>query len=70
MADALNIYIRSVFALEDKNDLPVHQPLLSDNVECLTNMLITPAMIVTNIKKLKDSKSPGFDGITPKLLKG
>ena len=32
-------------------------------------MLITPAMIVTKIKKLKDSKSPGIDGITPKLLK-
>ena len=32
-------------------------------------MLITPAMIVTKIKKLKDNKSPGIDGITPKLLK-
>ena len=26
-------------------------------------------MIVTKIKKLKDNKSPGIDGITPKLLK-
>ena len=25
-------------------------------------------MIVTKIKKLKDNKSPGIDGITPKLL--
>ena len=32
-------------------------------------MLITPAIIVTKIKKLKDNKSPGIDGITPKLLK-
>ena len=69
MADALNIYFSSVFTLEDKNNLPVHEPLLADNVECLTNMLITPAMIVTKIKKLKDNKSPGIDGITPKLLK-
>ena len=67
MADALNIYFSSVFTLEDKNNLPVHEPLLADNVECLTNMLITPAMIVTKIKKLKDNKSPGIDGITPKL---
>ena len=70
MADALNIYFCSVFTLEDKNNLPVHEPLLADNVECLTNMLITPAMIVTKIKKLKDNKSPGIDGITPQLLKG
>ena len=63
MADALNIYLSSVFIL------PVQQPLLADNVECLKNMLITPAMIVTKIQKLKDNKSPGIDGITPKLLK-
>ena len=47
-----------MFTLEDKNNLPVQQPLLADNVECLTHMLITPAMIVTKIKKLKDNKSP------------
>ena len=69
MADALNIYFSSVFTLEDKNNLPAHEPLLANNVECLTNMLITPAMIVTKIKKLKDNKSPGIDGITPKSLK-
>ena len=68
MADALNIYFSSVFTL-DKNNLPVHEPLLADNVECRTNMLITPAMIVTKIQNLKDNKSPGIDGITPKLLK-
>ena len=69
MADALNIYFSSVFTLEDKNNLPVHEPLLADNVECLTNMLITPAMIVTKIKKLNDNKSLGIDGMTSKLLK-
>ena len=71
MADVLNIYFSSMFTLEDKNNLSVHEPLLADNVECLTNMLITPAMIVTKIKKkLKhNNKSPGIDGITPKLPK-
>ena len=69
MADVLNIYFSSVFTLEDNNNLPVHEPLLADNVACLTNMLITPAMIVTKIKKLKDNKSPGIDGVKPKLLK-
>ena len=51
MADALNIYFSSVFTLEDRNNLPVHEPLLANHVECLTNMLITPAMIVTKITK-------------------
>ena len=77
MADAQNIYFSSVFTLDDKNNLPVHEPnnlpvhepLLADNVECLTNMLIMPAMIVTKIKNLKDNKSPVIDGITQKLLK-
>ena len=54
MADALNIYFSSVFTLEDKNNLPVNQPLLADNVECLTNMLITPAII----SKWVDDGSP------------
>ena len=69
MADALNIYFSSVFTLEDKNNVPVHEPLLADNVECPTNMLITLAMIVTKINKQKDKTSPWIDGITPKLLK-
>ena len=53
MADAINIYFSSVFTLEDKNNLPVQQPLSADNVECITHiiMLITPAMIVTKINK-------------------
>ena len=66
MADTLNIYFISVFTLEDNNNLPVHEPLLADSVECLTNLLITPAVIVTKIKKLKDNKSPEIDRITPK----
>ena len=32
MADALNIYLSSVFTLEEKNGLPVQLPLLADNV--------------------------------------
>ena len=32
-------------------------------------MLITLAMVVTKIKKLKDNKSPGIDSRTPKLRK-
>ena len=43
--------------------------LFADNVEYLTNMLITPPMIVTKIyKKLKNNQSTGIDGITPKEI--
>ena len=33
MADVLNIYFSLIFTLEDTNNLPVHEPLLTDNVE-------------------------------------
>ena len=62
MADALNIYFSSVSTFEDKNNHPDHEPLLADNVECLTNMLIA------GYDSNQDKKA-GIDGITPKLLK-
>ena len=70
-AIAASTVLSSVFILlEDKNDILVHQPLLAGNAECLEDiMLITPAMIVTMIQKLKDNKSLGIDGIGRKLLK-
>ena len=59
-----------MFTFEDKNNLPVHQPLLSDNVECLTNTVYNAGYdCITKIKKLKDNRSPEIDGITPELLK-
>ena len=32
-------------------------------------LFVTPVMIANKIKKMKDNKSPGVDGIPPKLLK-
>ena len=32
-------------------------------------LFVTPEMIAKQIKKMKDNKSPGVDGIPPKLLK-
>ena len=31
-------------------------------------LIVTPEMVVKKIKALKDNKSPGVDGIPPKLL--
>ena len=35
----------------------------------LWQLFVTPEMIAKKIKKMKDNKSPGVDGIPPKLLK-
>ena len=37
--------------------------------EQLGQLFVTPEMIAKTIKKMKDNKSPGVDGIPPKLLK-
>ena len=37
--------------------------------EHLGQLFVTPEMITKKIKKMKDNKSPGVDGIPPKLLK-
>ena len=31
-------------------------------------LVVTPEMVANKIKVMKDNKSPGVDGITPKLL--
>ena len=37
--------------------------------EHLGQLFVTPEIIPNTIKKMKDNKSPGVDGIPPKLLK-
>ena len=37
--------------------------------EHLGQLFVTPEMIAKTVKKMKDNKSPGVDGIPPKLLK-
>ena len=37
--------------------------------EHLGQLFVTPEMIAKKIKKMKDNKSPGVDGIPQKLLK-
>ena len=37
--------------------------------ERLGQLVITPEVIANNINNMKDNKSPGVDGIAPKILK-
>ena len=70
MAEVLNEYFSSVFTTEDTSSLPVPLTKFEGNKsEILGQLFATPEMIAKKIKKMKDNKSHGVDGIPPKLLK-
>ena len=70
MAEVLNEYFSSVFTTEDISSLPCPLTKFEGNKsEHLGQLFVTPEMIAKKIKKMKDNKSPGVDGIPPKLLK-
>ena len=70
MAEVLNEYFSSVFTTEDISSLPVPFTKFEGNKsENLGQLFVTPEIIAKKIKKVKDNKSPGVDGIPPKLLK-
>ena len=70
MAEVLNEYFSSVFTTEDISSLPVpFTKFEGSKSEHLEQLFVTPEMIAKKIKKMKDNKSPGVDGIPPKLLK-
>ena len=70
MAEVLNEYFSSVFTTEDISSLPVPFTKFEGSTsEHLGQLFVTLEMIAKKIKKMKDNKSPGVDGIPPKLLK-
>ena len=70
MAEVLNEYFSSVFTTENISSLPFPFTKFEGNTsEHLVQLFVTPEMIANKIKKMDDNKSPGVDGIPPKLLK-
>ena len=70
MEEILNEYFSPVFTTEDISSLPVpFTKFESNKSENLGQLFVTPEMIAKKIKKMKNNKSPGVDGIPPKLLK-
>ena len=68
MAEDLNEYFSSVFTTEDISTLPFTK-FEGSKSEHLGQLFVTPEMITKQIKKMKDNKSLGVEGIPPKLLK-
>ena len=70
MAKVLNEYFSSVFTTKYISSLPVpFTKFEGSKSEHLGELFVTPEIIAKKIKKMKDNKSPGIDGIPPKLYK-
>ena len=69
MAEDLNGYFSSVFTKEDISSLPVVDAKFQGaKSDYLGPLVVTPELVAKKIKAMKDNKSPGVDGIPPKLL--
>ena len=69
MAENFNVYFSSVFTREDISALPVLETKFEGREsDYLGQQTVTPKMVATKIRDMKDNKSPGVDGIPPKLL--
>ena len=69
MAENLNEYFSSVFTREDTSALPVPDTIFEGREsDYLGQLIVTPKMVAKKIRDMKENKSPGVDGIPPKLL--
>ena len=69
MAENINEYFSSVFTREDISALPVPETKFEGREsDYLGQLIATPKMVAKKIRDMKDNKSPGVDGIPPKLL--
>ena len=70
MADELNMHFSSVFTREDTSSLPVPETKFEGSEgERLGQLVVTPEVVANKINNMKENKSPGIDGIAPKILK-
>ena len=70
MAEELNMHFSSVFTREDTSSLPVPETKFEGSEgERLGQLVVTPEVVANKIYNMKENKSPGVDGIAPKILK-
>ena len=68
MAEELNIHFSSAFTRGDTSSLPVPEKSSVDQKR-LGQLVVTPEVVTSKINNMKENKSPGVDGISPKILK-
>ena len=66
-ANLMNQYFSSVFTKEDMSNLPNFEERVFD--QPLSEFNITPEMVEKKLEKLNPSKSPGPDGMHPRVLR-
>ena len=70
MAEELNMHFSSVFTREDTSSLPVPETKFKGSEgERQGQLVVTPEVVASKINNMKENKSPGVDGISPKILK-
>ena len=72
MAEELNVHFSSVFTREDRptSSLPVPETKFNgSDEEKLGQLIVTPEVVASKINNMKENKSPGVDGLSPKILK-
>ena len=70
VAEELNMHFSSVFTREDTSSLPVPETTFNGSEgERLGQLVVTPEVLASKMNNMKENKSPGVDGISPKILK-
>ena len=70
MAEELHMHFSSVFTREDTSSLPVPKTTFNGpEGEMLEQLVVTPEIVASKINNMKENKSLGVDGISPKILK-
>ena len=70
MAEELNMHFSSVFTREYTSSLPVPETKFKgpEGVR-LGQLVVTPEVVASQINNMKENKSPGVDGLSPRILK-
>ena len=70
MTEELNLPFSSVFTREDTSSLPVPEIKFNGpKGEMLGQLVVTSEVVATEINNMKENKSPGVYGISPKIVK-
>ena len=70
MVEELNMHFSSVLTREDTSSLPVPETKFNGSEgDRLGQLIVTAEVVASKINNIKENKSPGVDGISPKILK-